>query len=101
MGAMFPPCLLTTGALGCLGSSVLPARFKIEFTGKAFGHLEGFSRFDRNVILDGIKAQLAIEPLRETRNRKLLRPNPFADWELRIRHIGYSMTWTRIRLASG
>lgn len=28
--------------------------------------------------------QLRDEPLRETRNRKLLRPNPLAPWELRV-----------------
>ena len=28
--------------------------------------------------------QLRDEPLRETRNRKLLRPNPMAAWELRV-----------------
>jgi mRNA-degrading endonuclease RelE of RelBE toxin-antitoxin system len=57
----------------------------VEFTGKALRHLEEFRKFDRNIILDGIKAQLPYEPLRETRNGKMLRPNPLADWELRIR----------------
>ena len=47
--------------------------------------MEEFRKFDRNIILDAIKAQLPFEPLRETRNRKMLRPNPLADWELRIR----------------
>jgi mRNA-degrading endonuclease RelE of RelBE toxin-antitoxin system len=47
--------------------------------------LERFRKFDRNIILDAIKAQLPFEPLTETRNRKPLRLNPLADWELRIR----------------
>lgn len=35
-------------------------------------------------MLDAVKVQLRYEPLRETRNRKQLRPNPFAPWELRV-----------------
>jgi hypothetical protein len=35
-------------------------------------------------VLATIEAQLAHEPLVETRNRKPLRPNPIAPWELRI-----------------
>lgn len=37
------------------------------------------------MIVAGIETQLAYEPLVETRNRKLLRPNPIAPWELRAR----------------
>lgn len=35
-------------------------------------------------MLDAIKVQLRYEPLRETHNRKRLRPNPLAPWELRV-----------------
>ena len=35
-------------------------------------------------MLDSIGRHLADEPLVETRNRKPLRPNPVAPWELRI-----------------
>ena len=38
----------------------------------------------RVIILDSIEKQLVHEPLTETRNRKPLRPNPVAPWELRI-----------------
>lgn len=34
--------------------------------------------------MDAIEKQLGEEPLVETRNRKPLRPNPLAPWELRI-----------------
>ena len=60
------------------------ATFRVEFTEKAFGHLESFRRFERNIILDAIKAQLPHQPVQETRHRKLLRANPLADWELRV-----------------
>lgn len=35
-------------------------------------------------MLDAIEVQLTHEPLVETRNRKPLRPNPVAPWELRV-----------------
>jgi hypothetical protein len=35
-------------------------------------------------ILAAIDRQLLHEPLRETRHRKPLRPNPIAPWELRV-----------------
>jgi hypothetical protein len=36
------------------------------------------------VVLNALKIQLQHEPFRETRNRKRLRPNPLAPWELRV-----------------
>ena len=36
------------------------------------------------MILDAVDRQLAHEPYKETRNRKPMRPNPVAPWELRI-----------------
>jgi len=37
------------------------------------------------MIIAGLEVQLAHEPLVETRNRKRIRDNPMAPWELRIR----------------
>jgi mRNA-degrading endonuclease RelE of RelBE toxin-antitoxin system len=53
-------------------------------TKTAYDHLRAFRRFDRNRILDAIKEQLTFAPAGETRNKKLLRTNPVADWELRV-----------------
>jgi hypothetical protein len=39
---------------------------------------------DRAIVLDAVDQQLAHQPTVETRNRKLMRPNPVAPWELRI-----------------
>jgi len=38
----------------------------------------------RREVLQAIERNLLHEPLQETRNRKPLRPNPVAPWELRI-----------------
>lgn len=36
------------------------------------------------IVLDVVDEQLAHQPTVETRNRKPMRPNPLAPWELRI-----------------
>jgi mRNA-degrading endonuclease RelE of RelBE toxin-antitoxin system len=58
--------------------------FEIEFTPEAEQDLKWFRKNEQNVILDGIEAQLRYEPTVETRNRKQLRPNKTAEWELRV-----------------
>ena len=46
--------------------------------------MEALAAGERSTALDEIERQLSHEPLVETRNRKPLRPNPIAPWELRI-----------------
>jgi mRNA-degrading endonuclease RelE of RelBE toxin-antitoxin system len=58
--------------------------YEILFTRTAYSHLEALRRYDRNTILDAIREQLPHRPEEETRNRKQLRENPLADWELRV-----------------
>ena len=36
------------------------------------------------IVLDAIYKQLSDQPLFESRNRKPMRPNPLAPWELRV-----------------
>jgi len=47
------------------------------------------------MIMEGIERHLTQQPLKETRNRKLLRPNPLAPWELRVENlrIFYEVHW--------
>ena len=47
-------------------------------------HFARLSARQQSLVLRAVKVQLRHEPLRETRNRKLLRPNPLAPWELRV-----------------
>ncbi len=58
--------------------------YEIEFADTAVKHLAGLTALERSVAIDAIEKQLSHEPLVETRNRKLLRPNPIASWELRV-----------------
>ena len=38
----------------------------------------------QRTVLDTVDRQLLHQPIMETRNRKPMRPNPVAPWELRI-----------------
>jgi mRNA-degrading endonuclease RelE of RelBE toxin-antitoxin system len=61
--------------------------YEIIFEPDAVEHLQRFSARDQAVVLDQIEVQLTYQPNVETRNRKRLRPNPLALWELRIGEI--------------
>jgi mRNA-degrading endonuclease RelE of RelBE toxin-antitoxin system len=56
----------------------------VEYAEQAVRHLRDFAARDRTIILDAVVRQLTHEPTVPTRNRKLLRANAIAPWELRI-----------------
>jgi mRNA-degrading endonuclease RelE of RelBE toxin-antitoxin system len=58
--------------------------FQIDFTPEAIEDVEQLRAFDRRHIIMAIQEQLTYQPLEITRNRKKLRPNKLAEWELRI-----------------
>ena len=58
--------------------------YTIEYTASAEGDIAYFRKYEQVLIVDAIDDQLMYEPDLETRNRKLLDPNPLAAWELRI-----------------
>jgi len=58
--------------------------YYIEYSPEAENHLRALTARQRAVVLDSIDEQLAHQPTFETRNRKPMRPNPLAPWELRI-----------------
>lgn len=60
------------------------ATYDILFTESALEDLAWLKKREQNEIRDGIYANLQYEPALETRNRKRLRPNETAEWELRI-----------------
>ncbi|MBI1832830.1 MAG: type II toxin-antitoxin system RelE/ParE family toxin [Planctomycetes bacterium] len=59
--------------------------FDVDFSRDAERQLKQLSARDQRIILDAIDEQLRHQPDHPTRNRKLLRENPFARWELRVR----------------
>ena len=58
--------------------------YEIEFTPEAQDDLKALRKFEQKTIMTGIETQLRSEPTVETRNRKRLRPNDVAEWELRL-----------------
>ena len=58
--------------------------YLIEFAESVKGQLRQLTARDRALLFDEIEKQFPHEPLLETRNRKPLRPNPIAPWELRV-----------------
>ena len=61
--------------------------YTVEFAQSVEGHFRVLTTRDRTLGFDAIQRQLLHEPLKETRNRKPLRPNPIAPWELRVGHL--------------
>lgn len=58
--------------------------YKVKFAESVQAHFGALTARERATVLDTIGRQLPHEPLRETRHRKPLRPNPIAPWELRV-----------------
>ena len=58
--------------------------FQITFTPEAIADLLRFQKTERKQIVAKLESQLRQEPAVETRNRKRLRPNQLAEWELRV-----------------
>lgn len=58
--------------------------YRIEYSPDAEGHLRVLTARQRSTVLSTVERQLSHEPAVETRNRKPMRPNPVAPWELRI-----------------
>lgn len=56
----------------------------MEYSPDAVDHTRALAAWQRQLVTDGIDRQLSHRPTTETRNRKPMRPNPLAPWELRI-----------------
>jgi mRNA-degrading endonuclease RelE of RelBE toxin-antitoxin system len=58
--------------------------YLIEFTEDAVEDLGQLCKFDQVRVVQAVETQLSHEPTKQTRNRKRLRPNRLAKWELRV-----------------
>jgi len=58
--------------------------YRILYSSDTSAHLRYLTTRQRSMVFDEVNQQLTHEPTVETRNRKPLRPNPLASWELRI-----------------
>ena len=58
--------------------------FRIEYSPEAEDHLRVLAARQQAIVLAAVDEQLLYQPTIETRNRKPMRPNPLATWELRV-----------------
>lgn len=58
--------------------------YRIEYSPDAEDHLRALTARQQAVVLDSVDRQLAHQPTIITKNRKPMRPNPVAPWELRV-----------------
>jgi len=58
--------------------------YVIGYSPEAEDHLQRFTARQQRIVIETVDRQLLNEPDMETRNRKPMRPNPVAPWELRI-----------------
>lgn len=58
--------------------------YRIEFSPEADDQLAALNARDRATILDSVHEQLRHQPRTETRHRGPLRPNPVAQFRLRV-----------------
>lgn len=58
--------------------------YRIEYSSATDQHLRVLTARQRSLVFDAVDEQLTSQPNVETRNRKPMRPNPLAPWELRI-----------------
>ena len=66
------------------GSTGMAEPFAIQVTAGAEADLRWFTAYARRIILDGLEVHLRYQPSQETRRLQPLRPNPVAEWELRL-----------------
>ena len=57
--------------------------YQIVFTKEARDDLKRYRKHQQTAVVDETEKQLQQQPALETRNRKRLRPNQVAEWELR------------------
>ena len=59
-------------------------RYRIEYSPDTEDHFRVLTARQQVSVLNTVEKQLKYHPAIETRNRKPMRPNPIAPWELRI-----------------
>ena len=62
-------------------------KYRIEYSPETEKHLRILTKRQQMAVLESVEKQLYHQPHVETRNRKPMRPNPIAPWELRIRDL--------------
>ena len=56
----------------------------IDYSPEAEDHLRWLTTRQQRTVVDNVERRFLHEPTVETKNRKPMRPNPVAPWELRL-----------------
>lgn len=62
----------------------MTTKYKIEYPPEVLEHLRFLTKNQQVTVLDMVDKQLSYQPTIKTRNRKPMRANSLAPWELRI-----------------
>jgi mRNA-degrading endonuclease RelE of RelBE toxin-antitoxin system len=62
----------------------MKARFDLDFSPDSQEHLASLRKVDQVKVISAIESRLSQEPLTPARNRKPMRSNLIATWELRV-----------------
>lgn len=60
--------------------------YRLDISPDAQMHLAALRKFDQTRLVNAMEMQLRHEPLNSNRNRKPMRSNLIATWELRVGH---------------
>jgi mRNA-degrading endonuclease RelE of RelBE toxin-antitoxin system len=58
--------------------------YRIEYSPDALDHLRAPTARQRTTLFEAVDRHLNLQPTQVTRNRKPMRPNTLAVWELRV-----------------
>jgi mRNA-degrading endonuclease RelE of RelBE toxin-antitoxin system len=58
--------------------------YRIEYSPEVEDHFHALTIRQRSIVLDAVEKQLKHQPALEPRNRKPMRLNPVAPWEMRL-----------------
>jgi mRNA-degrading endonuclease RelE of RelBE toxin-antitoxin system len=61
--------------------------YSIDFRPEGREHFRSLTAHQRALVTDAMERQLRYQPAVPSRNRKRLRPNRIAEWELRVRDL--------------
>jgi len=61
--------------------------YRIRYARSTEQHFAYLSRLQQKAVFDAVDRQLRYQPTIQTKNRKHMRPNPLATWELRIHNL--------------
>lgn len=65
----------------------MATKYDIEYPPEVIEHLRFLTKRQQVTVLDTVEQQLSYQPTVKIRNRKPMRENPIAPWELRIGNI--------------